>query len=244
MSQTPLVSVIIPCFNHADFLPDAVASIRRQNYPAVEIIIIDDGSTDGSAAVAARLDGPDLHYFHQANRGLPGARNAGLEQARGEIITFLDADDFWNDANLELQVALLLGHPDIDIVVGYSQKMRVTRYEDGRPVIAPLSEPAPALSMNCAVMWRSVFDKVGAFDQGQRYCDDWDWYMRARELGVGIKIHEAVVHYYRRHEANMTNNVDIGNQYTLLMLKKSLDRRRRQQDGAASSLANLLKKND
>lgn len=244
MSQAPLVSTIIPCYNHAEFLPDAVASIRRQNYPAVEIIVIDDGSTDGSAAVAAHLDGPDLHYFHQANQGLPGARNAGLEQACGEIISFLDADDLWHDVNLELQVSLLDGHPETDIVVGYSQKMRVTGYENGRPVFQPLSDPAPALSMNCAVIRRGVFDKVGVFDQKQRYCDDWDWYMRARELGVGIKIHEEVVHYYRRHENNMTNNVDIGNQYTLMMLKKSLDRRRRQQDGQASSLSNLLKKND
>jgi glycosyltransferase involved in cell wall biosynthesis len=110
MSQAPLVSTIIPCFNQADFLPDAVASIRRQNYPAVEIIVIDDGSTDGSASVAAQLGGADLHYFHQANQGLPGARNAGLERARGEIISFLDADDLWHDANLEIQVALLDGH--------------------------------------------------------------------------------------------------------------------------------------
>ncbi|HLF31169.1 MAG TPA: glycosyltransferase [Xanthomonadales bacterium] len=244
MSALPLVSTIIPCYNGGAFLADAVSSIRRQKHAAVEIIVIDDGSTDDSAAVAAKLAGPDLHYFRQENQGLPSARNAGLERARGEIIAFLDVDDLWHDNTLEIQLSLLNAHLEIDIVIGYSQKMHITGHENGKPVFEPWFEPAPLLSLCCAAVRRTVFDTVGGFDQTQRYCDDWDWYMRARELGVAIKIHEAVVHYYRRHESNMTNNVEIGNKHTLQMLKKSLDRRRRQQGGQASSLANLLNKDD
>ena len=239
MSQTPLISVIIPCYNGAAYLAEAVASIRRQDYPAVEIIIIDDGSTDDSAAVAATLDGDDLQYFHQQNLGAPGARNTGLKKASGGVISFLDADDVWSDNKLEVQMSLLNVHPEAGIVVGYSQTMQLTSRDQGNSVFEHISDPAPLLSLSCAAIRRSVFDTVGFMDQAQRYCDDWDWFMRVREQGIVIKIHTDLVHYYRRHESNMTNEVEIGNQQTLLMLKKSLDRRRRMKEGRAESLPGL-----
>jgi glycosyltransferase involved in cell wall biosynthesis len=209
MTQNLAISAIITCYNGAAFVAEAIASIRRQRIPVAEIIVIDDGSTDESAAVVASLVGDDLFYFAQTNQGLPRARNAGLEKARGDIITFLDYDDLWSDDKLAIQIPMLEQHPELDLVVGYAQTMR----------------------------W--VFEKVGRFDPTQRYCDDWDWYMRVRELGVGMRIHEDVVHYYRRHDRNMTNNVELGNQHTLLMLKKSLERRRKQH-GTAESLPSLL----
>jgi glycosyltransferase involved in cell wall biosynthesis len=239
VSQVPLVSAVIPCYNGAAYLADAVASIRRQKYPAVEIIIIDDGSTDDSAAISATLIDDDLHYFHQQNLGSPGARNAGLKYASGEVITFLDVDDVWSDNKLELQMSLLNATPETGIVIGCSQTMHLIRHEKGKQVFEPWSDPAPLLSFGCAVIRRSVFNTVGHLDQTQRYCDDWDWFMRAREQGILIKMHTDVVHYYRRHESNMTNEVEIGNQHTLMMLKKSLDRRRRMNDGQAESLPGL-----
>jgi len=243
MPETLRISTIITCFNGAAFVADAIASIRRQAIPVAEIVVIDDGSTDDTAAVIASLAGDDLFYHAQANQGLPGARNAGLEQSSGDLITFLDYDDVWTDNKLAIQVPLLQAQPELGMVVGYAQTMRLVKQLDGQTAFEPYDAPAPALSMNGAVIHREVFERVGRFDPEQKYCDDWDWYMRARELGVRIKIHEDVVHYYRRHEHNMTNNVEVGNQHTLMMLKKSLERRRKQH-GAAQSLPSLLKRDD
>lgn len=243
MKQTMDISAIITCYNGAAFVADAIASIRRQAIPVKEIIVIDDGSTDDSAAVIASVAGDDLFYYAQANQGLPRARNAGLENAHGDIITFLDYDDVWSDDKLAIQIPMLEQHPELDLVVGYAQVMRWVPRPAGSGLGAghfePHDQPTPALSMNGAAIRRSVFDKVGRFDPTQRYCDDWDWYMRVRELGVGMRFHEDVVHYYRRHDRNMTNNVELGNQQTLLMLKKSLERRRKQH-GTAESLPSLL----
>jgi glycosyltransferase involved in cell wall biosynthesis len=231
--------VIIPCYNGARFLADAVASIRDQTYPAVEILIIDDGSTDDSAKIIAAL-GQDIRYVYQANKGLPGARNTGLAHARGELITFLDVDDVYVKDKIPLQVRLFENNPDLEIVIGYQQKMKLIGHQADRPVFTAYKEPAPALNMGCALIARSVFDTVGSFDENRSYSDDWDWFMRVREAGIVIKAHADVVLQYRRHEENMTNDEQIGNAHTLRMLKDSLERRRRQQGGPARSLPSLL----
>jgi glycosyltransferase involved in cell wall biosynthesis len=242
MVETLRVSAIVTCFNGAAFVADAIASIRRQRVAALEIVVIDDGSTDETAAVIASLGGDDLHYYAQHNQGLPQARNAGLNKSTGDIITFLDQDDVWADDKLEIQLALLEKHPGLQLVVGYQQKMRLASAADGCLQFEAFGEPGPALSMGGAAIRRGVFDKVGQFDPMQRYCDDWDWYMRAREMGIKILMHADVVLNYRRHDRNMTNDVDLGNQQTLLMLKKSLDRRRTRH-GSAQSLPGLVGKN-
>lgn len=239
MAESLRVSAVIPCFNGAEFIAEAIASIRRQTVPVNEIIVIDDGSTDGSAAVLRSLAAADLHCYTQLNQGLPAARNAGVDRCRGDVITFLDHDDLWCENKIEIQLGLLAAHPELGIVVGQMQKLRQVAAQPGGRRFEPYDPPTPALSMNGAVIRREVFGIVGRFDTSQRYCDDWDWYMRARELGVGMRLHDDVVHYYRRHERNMTNNVELGNQHTLQMLKKSLERRRKQQ-GEARSLPSLL----
>ncbi len=238
--KVPQVTVIIPCFNGARFLREALASLERQNYPCLEIIIVDDGSTDDSATVAQSL-GESVRYIHQKNKGLPGARNTGLDAASGALITFLDVDDVYNDDKLAVQTRLFDCNPELQIVVGRMQKTKLNGHQDGRPFFVPYEEPAPALKMDCALIRREVFDQVGRFDETRRYCDDWDWFMRAREAGIRFLMHDEVVAEYRRHDANMTNQAEVGNQHTLQMLKKSLERRRRQH-GEARSLPTLLKK--
>lgn len=238
----PLVSIIIPCFNGGRFLQEALASVERQRYPRLDPLIVDDGSTDDSAAIAAAM-GERVRYVHQANKGLPGARNTGLRHARGELITFLDVDDVYSDDKIEIQAGLLEQNPGLGVVVGRLQKTRLAGYADDRPVFTPYEEPAPALKMDCALIRRAVFDRVGGFDETRTYCDDWDWFMRAREEGIEIRMHDEIVAEYRRHDSNMTNQAEIGNHHTLLMLKNSLERRRRLH-GEAASLPSLLKKDD
>src|SRR6266536_3462505 len=116
----PPVSVILPVYNGARFLRDAVESVRRQRYEPLETIIVDDGSTDETREIATGFPG-EVSYVRQENAGPPAARNTGLRLARGTLIGFLDADDVWTDDKLALQVPRLLEEPSVDAVLGYTQ---------------------------------------------------------------------------------------------------------------------------
>ena len=239
MSQIlPFVSVIIPVYNGEEFLRDAVHSIQQQSYQPIEIIIIDDGSTDGTADIAKSF-GSEVRYVYQPNKGLPGARNKGLSEASGDLIASLDADDIWTENKLNIQVALFSQDPSIEIVLGRTQKMRLVSDRDEPMRFEPWSEPAVALSLGAALIKKSVFAKVGVFGEEHQYCPDWDWFMRARELGVRMGIHQDTVQYYRRHNSNITENIEEGNHDTLLMLKKSLKRRRQDNSDAPKSLPSI-----
>jgi glycosyltransferase involved in cell wall biosynthesis len=232
------VSVITPVYNGEAFLAEAVESIQQQNYHPLEIIIVDDGSTDDTARIAVSFKG-NIRYVYQPNSGPPAARNRGLRMARGNVIGFLDADDLWSENKLDLQLAYLAEDSSVEIVLGRTQLMQLTRGVDGKPEFEVSSDPSIALNLGSALFRKSVFDKVGLFDETLYHCDDWDWFMRARELDITMMIHQEVTRLYRRHERNITNQIELGNQYTIKMLKKSLDRRRQKNNGVATSLPKL-----
>lgn len=234
----PFVSVIIPVYNGDAFLAEAIESILQQDYAPLEIITVDDGSTDGSAKVATSFKDV-VRYVYQPNSGTAAARNTGVQMARGDIIGFLDQDDLWPAGKLALQLTRLADHPSVEIVLGHKQLMWLTGIEDGRLGFEIFSDPQIALNLGCALFRISVFDKVGFFDETLYYVDDWDWFMRARELGVPMVIHHEVTLISRRHKHNMSNRVDLGNLYAIRMLKKSLHRRRQQNNGLAMSLPKL-----
>ena len=217
------VSVIIPVFNAERHLASTLASVARQQ--PLEIIVVDDGSTDGSAAIAARAGGP-VRYLFQPNAGPPAARNAGLRLARGELVTFLDADDLWSEDCLAVQLGVLARRPDADLVAGRFQWVRDAALPDEAPRLTPLANPRNPLSLGTALIRRRLFTTVGGLDETLWYNDDVDWYLRARELGVSMVLHEHVVLWYRRHERNITNDVARGQEFYIAALKKSLDRRR------------------
>jgi glycosyltransferase involved in cell wall biosynthesis len=237
-SSQPFISVIIPVFNGEAFLAEAIESILRQDYHPLEIIIVDDGSTDGTATIASSYSA-GVRYVYQPNSGPAAARNRGLKMANGEVIGFLDADDLWPENKIEHQLARLTDDPSVEIVIGLQLLVRIDGIVDGKHTFENLSNPRINLSLGCALVRRSVFDIVGFFDETLYYCDDWDWFMRARELGVPMLIHQDVTLIARRHEGNMTNRVELGNHYAIRMIKMSLDRRRRKDDLPGTSLPRL-----
>jgi glycosyltransferase involved in cell wall biosynthesis len=238
------VSAVIPVYDGEEFLAEAVGSIQRQGYSPLEIIIVDDGSTDRTAKIAASLKG-DVHYVRQSNSGPAVARNKALKIARGNVIAFQDVDDLWSENKLELQLACLADNPSVEIVLGHSQPMQLTGVVNGKHTFAEFADPWVALHLGSAIFRKSVFDKVGLFDETLRYCDDWDWFMRARELGISMVIQQEVTHFFRRHKHNLTNQKTLDDYHTndriehLKMLKKSLDRRRKQNNGIAPILPKL-----
>jgi glycosyltransferase involved in cell wall biosynthesis len=220
------ISAVIPVFNGAEFVADAVASMRDQTRPPDEIIVVDDASTDDSAARAEALGGEVCVVRRPDNGGLPAARNSGVEAATGELVSFLDVDDLWSADKTAVQVALLDADPDLDIVIGRTRRMRSTRNEAGEREFEPWGEAESMLSMGSALIRRRAFDRVGELDGSLAFTCDWDWFMRAREQGLRVRMHDEIVQWYRRHDANLTEDVETGNQQTLAMLAKSVQRRR------------------
>jgi glycosyltransferase involved in cell wall biosynthesis len=227
----PSVSAIITAYNSALFLADAVASIRAQHRPPDEIVIIDDGSTDGTSGIVGSL-GTDIRYAWQPNRGEASARNRGIAMAHGEFVAFLDADDVWPPDRLE-RLLLPLDSKRVDIVCGKARAFSESLPEANRT--NPYQNPEGfMMSFGCSVIRRTLFERIGGVDEGMHHCVDLDWFLRCREQSVFILVTDDLVLFYRRHDKNMTRHIDAGRDGLMRTVKQSLDRRRRGQQTAQS----------
>jgi glycosyltransferase involved in cell wall biosynthesis len=233
-----LVSIIVPVYNGERYLGEAIENIVSQAYRPIEIIVVDDGSTDATKTVAKRYENK-IMYVYQNNRGPAAARNRGLRMASGDIMGFLDADDLWSENKLVLQLARLADDPALEIVLGISQPMRLRQGAGGVSKFEKWYDPFCALLVGAGVFRKSVFDKVGFFDEALYYGEDTDWFMRAREIGVSMIILPEVTLFYRRHELNMTLDSATTDRYFIKALKKSLDRRRQAGAGLVAPFPKL-----
>jgi glycosyltransferase involved in cell wall biosynthesis len=218
----PLVSVVVPVYQAERYLAEALDSALAQGYEPLEIIVVDDGSTDASAAIARARP---VRYVRLEHQGLARARNAGIKAARGEIVAFLDADDVWLPGGLEARVSHLLGDPGL----GYVLSRMEVFFEPGteRPSWIRervLSAPQHGF-FQTFVGHRGVFDEVGLFDPAFEPSDDIDWFARAKDAGVASFELPQVCARYRVHDESLTSRQSV--MPTLLRaLKSSIDRRR------------------
>jgi hypothetical protein len=220
----PVVSVILPVFNGERFIGEAVENILSQGYPSLEILIIDDGSTDRTGDIVEQLPA-DIRYFRQDNGGPAAARNKGIRESTGEFIAFNDVDDLWPKKNLPMLVKELLKNEDIAVVHGYAQLAHFNELSREYEYSGNPAESFP-YSIGAALFRRSAFTNVGLFDPTLLYGEDTDWFTRAQELNVSIRRLEEVTLIVRRHGKNMTCNKDTVELNHLRVFKKSLDRMR------------------
>ena len=218
--------MIVPVYNMGRYLPDAVASIEEQRFDGVEIVVVDDGSTDETPEVIASL-GDRVVAVRQRNRGPAAARNRGIEQARGELFGFLDADDLWPAGKLAHQLDRLALDPELDVVLGRIQYVAL----DGGEVPDVEFEDQDAktlihVHLGSGLYRRRAFERIGTFDQSLRFSEDVDWFFRAREASLHVVIVPEITLVYRLHDTNMTRELDIRDGRMLSVLKMSLDRRR------------------
>ncbi|MFM6133920.1 MAG: glycosyltransferase family 2 protein, partial [Sphaerospermopsis kisseleviana] len=158
------VSVIIPVYNGQKYLAEAIENVKQQNYQPLEIIVIDDGSTDATAEIAAKYQ-DTIRYLYQENSGPAAARNLGINMAKGEVITFLDVDDIWLEDKLKVQVDYFANNPSVEIVQGLIQQ--IERFEDPEnhdSICQTLSKPYQVINLGSAIYRKSVFDKIGVID--------------------------------------------------------------------------------
>ncbi|MBW4576555.1 MAG: glycosyltransferase [Aphanothece sp. CMT-3BRIN-NPC111] len=235
-SDQYFVSVIIPVYNGEKFLADAIASILKQNYYSLEIIIVDDGSTDGTAAVAAQFQ-KYIRYNYQSNQGPAAARNQGIKLARGNVIAFLDADDFWADNSLELQINCLLANPSVEIVQGLIQKIQLSSSATEKHLTyREIDSPYANVNLGSAVFRKSLFNKVGLFNESLNFSEDADWFIRAWEQEI-VKVNlKQVTMFYRIHKDSLTKTKAPIHQGLPKLYKTYLDRRQRQDSWPATSV--------
>jgi len=222
----PLVSVVLPVYNGAAFLGEALASVRAQDHPAVEIIVIDDGSTDGSAALARSF--PGVRCETQPNQGNAAARNRGIALARGDFVALLDQDDRWRPAKLRRQVEALLAHPE----AGYSLCHGVLALEPGMALpaaynAAAYAQPFPAYVPSALMLRPAAFARVGAFDTSYRAGNDSDWFFRALDAGVPLAMVPEVLLEKRVHAANQGHDIALMKHDLMRVVRASVLRKRR-----------------
>jgi glycosyltransferase involved in cell wall biosynthesis len=211
MAEAHLVSVIIPTYNYAGFIAEAIESVRGQTYRRFEITVVDDGSTDETRAVVARF--PEVHYFYQANQGIAAARNAGMRASVGHFLVFLDADDRLLPMALEAGVNSLNEHPECVFVSGHQEMVSNDKQPLPQPAIVCFKQDnyRAFLDYNyiCTVgqvMFRqSLFTTEPGFDPTVPGCDDAELYMRIAK-DYPVYCHDQIIVQHRVHGSNTSGN--------------------------------------
>jgi glycosyltransferase involved in cell wall biosynthesis len=218
------ISALIPTYNRAHFLDEAIGSVLRQTRRPDEIIVVDDGSTDDTEGVLARYDGA-VRYIRQENAGPSAARNRGIQAASCDFIALLDSDDLWVEDRLERQEALLALHPDLDVIFGPEGKFATGGergpWEMNDPLVYarlnPAGGPIPdafemLLGENfciscCTVLFRKdCVAKTGLMDPGLRLAEDYDLWLRFALNGFRFAFINSILSVRRMHEGNLVND--------------------------------------
>ena len=189
MTKQPFFSVIIPTYNRGPFLEKAVLSVLNQTYTDLELIVVDDGSTDGTEKLISSITDTRLKYLKQQNYGVSRARNRGLEISRGNLAAFLDSDDLWKPEKLRVTAEYIKLFPNINIFhteetwfrrgEALCQKKKHTKpsgwvYQNALPICC--------IGMSTSVVKRKVFDEIGVFDETLEACEDYDLWLRATNV--------------------------------------------------------------
>lgn len=213
--MTPLVSIVIPAFNAAAFLSETLESALSQTYPNIEIIVVDDGSTDNTRDIVARCATSAVQYLHQSNAGVSAARNAGFRHSHGEFVCFMDADDWFYPENIAAKVSAMqhhasaaLVHAAVEVTDGALQPTgHVMRGKSGKVLSDLLQYAPPAIPCpSNALIRRSALEQVGLFDTQLSTSADYEMWLRLASAFDVIALPEVLVKY-RVHAAGMFANL-------------------------------------
>jgi glycosyltransferase involved in cell wall biosynthesis len=224
-----LVSCIVPVYDGERYLREALDSIASQTYRLIEIIVVDDGSNDGSARIAGEFPTP-IRFLQQSNAGPAAARNSGIRVARGEFVAFLDADDLWYPDKLSKQVTLLRERDDLGFCVTLIQNfwMPEVHMEKERLEGSRLAEPLPGYNAPTLLVRAKSLQRVGEFSEAMAHTSEPDWFLRAREVGVAGELLNEVLVERRLHLFNRSRlRKSSSSQEYLRYLKARLDLQRR-----------------
>lgn len=219
----PLISVIIPVYNGERYLAEALESVLAQVYRPLEVVVVDDGSTDASAQVVKRF-GESVTYLYQAQQGASVARNRGVVWSRGEFLAFLDADDLWVGDKLQRQMQMLLTDSALAMVFGQVEQFYSPELID--PIAHPslgTRQTLAGLHVGAMLIRRSAFERVGNFAPAWQVAHFLEWYNRAQALGLQSLVLPEVVMKRRIHTTNLGIRAhDLARREYLLLAKTRL----------------------
>lgn len=221
-----LVTVVIPAHNSRRYIAAALDSVLAQKYRPLEILVVNDGSTDETAQIVQGY-APEVRVIQQEQRGHPAARNTGIRAATGGFIGFLDHDDLWNPNKLEIQIACFECRPELDLVFGHMQNFFTPELAQAeRERLAVPLKPLPGLLQGAMLARRRSFDRVGLFSEEHSIGDFLDWYGRAMAVGMNCEMLPETLVYRRIHADNFQRTHRHQQREYLRAVKGLLDRRR------------------
>lgn len=221
----PMVSVILPVYNGARFLAESLQSVGAQTFPNYEIVVVDDGSTDKSAAIAQSF--PKVRYLYETNQGIALARNNAIAQAHGELIAFLDHDDLWAPNKLQEQVDYLRTHPEISLVLANERLFFTDGYSSPFWLKHKLMQSDHlGLVPGTWLLRKRVFEQVGWLNPRFRISDDVDWFMRFLDAGMQYGVVEETLLFKRLHGENASFQIQAAVEEVLAAFRASIHRRR------------------
>jgi len=227
--QAALISVMIGAYNAAPYLGEAIESVFGQTHRPLELIVVDDGSDDGTGDVA-RSYGDRLSFVRQERGGNGAARNTAVAYARADLFAFLDADDRFTPAKLALQLSALRGDPELDMVFGHVREFVSPELTpEQRKLVRPAAPVSPWAAPNLMLIRRESFERVGPFSTTLRVGVTVDWFARATEAGLKSLVLPEVVLERRLHTQNNGLREQQAQSQYIQVLKASIDRRRRSQ---------------
>lgn len=228
--MAPTVSVIMAVYNGEAFLAEALASVLGQAEVDYEVLVVDDGSSDGTRHIAERFSQKHRSFrvLHQANAGVTIARNHGVAEARGEFLAFLDQDDRWCPGALATHLRAFRAEPALACTVSHQRCF----LEPGASCpdwfrLQPLGKPLPAYLPGGMVVRRSAFDELGGFDPQYPVSSDADWFARARDAGLVMRLLPEVTLERRIHRANQSSQAELIHRELFRLLRASIERKRR-----------------
>jgi glycosyltransferase involved in cell wall biosynthesis len=226
----PLVSAIIAVKNGERFLASAIESILKQSYQPVDLIVVDQQSTDSTADIARSYGA--VRYVWQAGQVVARAWNLGIDTAVGEFVAFLAHDDTWTPDKLSTQVDYMLAHPEVDYTIVRARFV----LQPGCPIPsgfrqALLTGDHVCRTPEALVARKALFDRIGKFDPDFRGSEDVDWFARANDYGVPFAVIPKVLLIKRIHDANTSQNAPVQQAFLLKALRQSVERKRTQGQG-------------
>jgi glycosyltransferase involved in cell wall biosynthesis len=260
MESVPKISVVVPCFNAAPYVVATLRSVLAQSGFDLEIVVVDDGSTDGSADVVAAAAMPEVTVLRRENRGAAAARNDGIAHARHDWIAFADADDLWLPGKLQAQWALLAAQRGARMVYTDLHLWPSTEPEPPAEYLAEFDRIAadrsrwqgpdgwiyPQLLLQSEVatptvlIHRSVLDEVGVFDTGLSVAEDYDLWLRVSRVTPILRVHAPMV-LYRMHESNTTKRA-LDRNYKEVVIARAIERwGYRSPDGSLADKAAVMR---
>ncbi len=227
MTDTAPVSAIVPLFNGRQFIREAIDSILAQDLKPREIIVVDDGSTDGGGCLLSNYS--EIRLVRQPNGGEAAARNRGIQESTQPMIAFLDQDDLWLTRKLTLQVCALEADPSVDLVFGQHQIF----VEDGAGWFRQdlLGKILTAELPGSLLIRRTVFERIGRYREDMRRGSDVDWICRAQDAGIKSQLVEEVLLLRRMHQANSSIDEALFTSGLLRVARASVRRKRRLRAG-------------